>query len=118
MELMLAVLAAILIHEGGHYLAALWFGHRLRYRLDWGVFQKLKIKIPRYTWDMPLGLSKWQEKVVSVAGFGLEFLAAIAFVRFYPGFGLVYLSVAVGHFIAYPFYRTDMQNDFQALKVR
>ena len=41
-----AIIAAFLIHEGGHYLAARFFGKKLRFWFAWGHFG-----VPRFVWD-------------------------------------------------------------------
>ena len=92
------VLLIPLIHELGHWLAALAFGSRLSFTFEWG-----KYYVPRWTWRWPdLVSSDWMSgrnklKLVCLAGFGVE----IALIPFMP---LPYQVAAVAHFIAYPFY--------------
>jgi len=80
-----------LIHEAGHWLAARLFGASLRFRFEWG-----KYYVPRWTWRWP-DVSKWQLRIICLAGFGLE----MALIPFMP---LPYQVVAILHFVAYPFY--------------
>lgn len=86
-----------LTHEGGHYLAALCFGRRLRFRFAWGRFY-----VPRFVWDMP-HMERWKQQVVAAAGFGMEFVVAMCLALSPAGFWLMYLCVWV-HLCAYPFY--------------
>jgi len=79
------------VHEFGHYVAALAFGSRLRFTFEWG-----KYYVPRWTWRFP-DVSKWQLRIICLAGFGLE----MALIPFMP---LPYQVVAIIHFVAYPFY--------------
>ena len=37
-ELILAILLAFFVHEGGHWMAARLFGKRLKFRFAWGRF--------------------------------------------------------------------------------
>ena len=98
------VLLIPLVHELGHYLAALAFGSRLRFRFEWGRLGP--IPVPRWTWQWPdLVSSDWMSgrtklKIICLAGFGLEF----AILPFMPW---QYQVAAVIHFIAYPFYAKD-----------
>ena len=86
-----SVLLIPLVHEAGHWLAARLFGASLRFRFEWG-----KYYVPRWTWRWP-DVSKWQLRIICLAGFGLE----MALIPFMP---LPYRVAAVIHFIAYPFY--------------
>lgn len=87
-----------LVHELGHWLAALAFGSRLSFTFEWG-----KYYVPRWTWRWPdLVSSDWMSgrnklKLVCLAGFGLEFAIL-------PWMPRAYQVAAVIHFIAYPFY--------------
>ena len=67
MSCVLSILLAGAIHEGGHYLAARFFGHRLRFRFAWGRFS-----VPRFVWNMPyfFPTEMWKAKVIAAAGFG------------------------------------------------
>jgi membrane-associated protease RseP (regulator of RpoE activity) len=85
------ILLIPLIHELGHWLAARLFGSRLSFRFEWG-----KYYVPRWTWRWP-DVSKWQLRIICLAGFGLE----MALIPFMP---LPYQVVAILHFVAYPFY--------------
>ena len=80
-----------LVHELGHYVAALAFGSRLHFTFEWG-----KYYVPRWTWRWP-DVSKWQLRIICLAGFGLEF----AILPFMPW---PYQVAAILHFWAYPFY--------------
>jgi hypothetical protein len=81
----LLTIAAMIIHEGGHYLAALFFGRRLEFRFEWET-------VPRFVWDMP-EMEAWKQRVVALAGFGLEFAAILAFGRYYAVAALAHLAV-------------------------
>ena len=88
-------LLCFLTHEGGHYLAALCFGRRLRFRFAWGRFY-----VPRFVWDMP-HMERWKQRVVAVAGFWAEAFVAGAL----RGCGWPWMAGAfVVHLAAYPFY--------------
>ena len=87
-----------LVHELGHWLAALAFGSRLSFTFEWG-----KFGVPRWTWRWPdLVSSDWMSgrnklKLVCLAGFGLELGIA-------PFMPLPYRVATIVHFLAYPFY--------------
>ena len=104
MELMTAILAAFVIHEGGHWVAARFFGKRLRFRR----------KGFRLVWDMPFFFERWKPKVIAVAGFGAEFLVAGSLLAAWPEFGRWYAGVALTHFVAYRFYAGE-ESDFRWL---
>ena len=109
MELLLLGLTAILpvlIHEGGHFLAALVFGKRLQFRFSWGRLGP--VPVPRWVWYWPQGLSEVQFMVVCHAGFALE-LALI------PLLPWPYGAAAIAHYWTYPFYAGEM-SDFEGLR--
>ena len=108
----LAAVAAMAIHEGGHYAAARRFGKRLKYRFEWGYVWK--IPIPRWVWNMPYFFERWRRRVVALAGFGAELLAAPIFYCISPGFGKVYAVLAALHLVLYRFYAGE-HNDFELL---
>jgi len=89
------IILAIIIHESGHFLAALLCGKVLHFKLV--VNRLFFIPIPSGVWYMPEGLSLSQRKFIAQSGFSLEILA-IPFLPFIYG-----LIVAL-HFIAYPWY--------------
>lgn len=93
------------IHELGHYIAALVFGHRLRFYRGDPVLGFL----PRWLWRWPPGLTKKQKRFVAQAGFGLEILGALP--AFFVG-GWQYILTLAVHFWAYPWY-ADTANDFE-----
>ena len=64
-EILLSVAIAGLIHELGHYLAALYYGHNL-------VFRRQGI---RFIWDMPNDTPQHQ-RLIALSGFGAEILTA------------------------------------------
>jgi len=86
-----SVLLIPLVHELGHYVAALAFGSRLSFTFEWG-----KYYVPRWTWRWP-DVDRWQLRIICLAGFGVE----IGLIPFMP---LPYQVAAIIHFIAYPFY--------------
>ena len=102
------VLAGV-IHEGGHYLAALWFGHRLKFRFAWGRFG-----VPRFVWDMPhfFPTEMWKAKVIAAAGFGAELFAAVVLLAAWHEFGRWYAGVAVAHLAVYRWYAGET-SDFR-----
>ena len=103
----LAGIAACLTHEGGHYLAALAFGERLKFRFEWGKLFGI-VPVPRWVWTMP-DMAEWKQRVVAVAGFGTEFLCAGAA----GALGWLWLLlVASVHIIAYSFYAGE-SSDFK-----
>ena len=108
-KLIVAISLAGIIHEGGHYLAALYFGSRLKFRFAWGRFG-----VPRFVWEMPhfFQCEMWKAKVIAAAGFGFEFLAAVVFLAAYPPFGLWYAGVALAHLVAYSWYAGEA-SDFK-----
>lgn len=90
-----ALLLCFLSHEGGHFLAALCFGHRIRFRFAWG-----KCYVPRYIWNMPQ-MERWKQRIVAAAGFCAEGAVAGALC----GGGWPWMAGAfVAHLAAYPFY--------------
>ena len=74
MKLLLAILLAGGVHEGGHYWAARFFDKRLQFRFAWGRFG-----VPRFVWEMPhfFPTEMWKAKVIAAAGFGAELFAAV-----------------------------------------
>ena len=96
-NILLSVVLAGLIHELGHYLAALTFGHHL-------VFRRQGF---RFIWDMPNDTPQHQ-RLIALSGFGTEIL----FVPLLYLAGLtLYPWVVAAHLCAYPFYAGDY-NDF------
>jgi len=86
-----SILLIPLVHELGHWLAALVFGSRLSFAFEWGKFY-----VPRWTWRWP-DVTPLQLKVICLAGFGMELGIA-------PFMPLPYQVAAILHFWAYPFY--------------
>jgi hypothetical protein len=111
-DLILALLSACFIHEGGHFLAARAFGKRLKFSFKWAWLWK--IPIPRFTWVMPIffATENWKRKTVALAGFGAEFFAVPIFYAVFWNFGLWYGGTAACHFILYHFYARE-DSDFQ-----
>ena len=105
----MAAVAACVIHEGGHYLAARFFGHRLRFR-----FARGRFGVPRFIWDMPIfyQCEMWKAKVIAAAGFVAELFAAVVLLAAWHEFGLWYAGVAVAHLIAYRWYAGEA-SDFK-----
>ena len=94
----LSVILAGLIHELGHYLTALTFGHHL-------VFRRQGL---RYIWDMPNDTPQHQ-RLIALSGFGAEIVFAP--LLYFAGLWLYPWVVAV-HLMAYPFYAGEA-NDFR-----
>ena len=109
LNLAVAGVVALVTHEGGHYLAALCFDERLKFRFEWGKLFGV-VPVPRWVWTMP-DMAEWKQRVVAVSGFGVEFLVAGVAVAL--GW-LWLLLVASCHIIAYPFYAGD-SSDFKWL---
>lgn len=107
--LVIAGIAACVIHEGGHYWAARFFGKRLRFRFALGRFG-----VPRFVWDMPLfyQCERWKAKVIAAAGFGAELFAAIVLLAAWRGVGIWYTGVAIAHLAAYRWYAGEA-SDFR-----
>ena len=93
----LSIIFAGLIHELGHYLTALTFGHHL-------VFRRQGF---RFIWDMPNDTPQHQ-RLIALSGFGVEILFAP--LLYLAGLWLYPWVVAI-HLMAYPFYAGDY-NDF------
>ena len=107
-----AIIFACFLHEGGHYLAARCFGTWLKFRFSWGWLRK--IPIPRFTWTMPY-MERRKQKIVALAGFGMEFLFILIFYTLLPSFALRYAAVAVLHLAAYRFYAGE-NSDFKWMR--
>ena len=109
MSCVLSILLAGIIHAGGHYWGALWFGYKLKFRFVWGRFG-----IPRFVWTMPhfFQCEGWKAKVIAAAGFGAELFAAVVLLAAWREFGLWYTGVAVVHLGAYRWYASEA-SDFR-----
>ena len=102
-----AIFLAIFTHEGGHYVAALCFGKRLKFWFEWGRLFGI-IPVPRGIWNMP-DMARWKQRVTALAGFGTEFAcAAVAAACGWPWL----LLVAACHVLAYPLYAGE-SSDFK-----
>ena len=109
LNVILAGVLACMSHEGGHWLTALAFGRRLRFRFEWGRLFGVPL-IPRGVWFMP-DMACWKQKTVAAAGFGTEFAcagSAAALGWFWM------LLVASVHLLAYPLYAGEA-SDFKWL---
>ena len=106
MSIAIAILIAFLTHEGGHFLAALYFGHVLRFRFSWG-----RVCVPRYVWEMP-ATTRRKQRIIALAGFGLEIVvaAALSLIFWTP----VFASVSMLHLLLYRFYAGEC-SDFNWL---
>lgn len=108
--------AALTIHEAGHYLAAKFFRQDLMFAFEWGLYtftmcgRDFTIKIPRLTSKMP-DIALWQQRIIAASGFGFEFLAALALIRFDREILAMYLIVCFAHLITYKYYCGE-DNDF------
>ena len=102
-NLALCFVLCFVIHEGGHYLAALFFGRKIRFRFAWG-----KYYVPRYIWDMPQ-MERSKQRVVAAAGFTAEaIVAGILAALGWPWMGGAFIA----HFVAYPVYSGEA-SDFK-----
>lgn len=99
-----SVLLIPLVHELGHWLAALAFGSRLRFAFEWGKLGP--ILVPRWTWRWP-DVTKSQLRIICLAGFGMEF----AILPFMPW---QYAAGVLIHFAAYPWYAGET-SDFKGM---
>lgn len=90
-------------------MTALAFGRKLKFRFAWGQLFGIPI-VPRWVWFMP-DMTRWKEKVVAAAGFGVEFLCAGIAAALSWFWLLVAASV---HLAAYPLYAGD-NSDFKWL---
>jgi len=107
LNLAAATIVACLTHEGGHWLAALCFGKRIRFWFEWGRLFGV-VPVPRGVWNMP-DMARWKQRITALAGFGTEFAGAV----FTLSIGWAWLLlVAALHITAYPFYAGDA-NDFK-----
>lgn len=94
-----SVIVAGIIHELGHYLMALRYGHRLTFKRH-GI---------RFIWEMPYAMPSVQ-RWIALAGFGAELLSALLIGWLVP----IYTVVVVLHLTAYRFYAGEY-NDFNWL---
>ncbi len=101
MKFLLFLIPHFWIHEGGHFLVALFYGRVLKFYYSEGSL--LGIPVPRYCWDIPQGLTTAQEDAILRAGFRCEFLASLLLLWCLPLAGL-YLAGAVIHFVLYRSY--------------
>lgn len=96
-QLIISIITAGIVHEAGHYLVALLYGHRLKFRFSLG--KLFSISVPRWVWYMPDDTPKHQRNI-ALAGFGLELISAMVVYIIYP----IYAVVVVIHLLAYRFY--------------
>lgn len=76
-NILLSVVFAVIIHELGHYAAALCYGERLKFTFTWGrLFGR--IPIPRWIWHMPTRLSLCDKRIIAGAGFGFRLAFSLA----------------------------------------
>ena len=108
-EILLSVAIAGLIHEMGHFIIALGYGHFLRFEFSWG--HLWRIPIPRYIWYMPEEFTDRQKRHVALSGFGTEFMVAPILYFLLPYYPLI----AFLHLTIYPFYAGSV-SDFQWLE--
>lgn len=102
MKWILFLLPWFYAHEGGHYLAALFCGQRLKFFYSQGSLWG--IPIPRYCWYMPWGLSGEKETLIYRAGFALEFAVGVILTALWTWIGLAYLLGTLVHRLAYVHY--------------
>ena len=105
-SLALSLALCMVVHEGGHYAAARWFGRRLVFRFAWGRFY-----VPRFVWNMP-DLEYRKQRIIALAGFAAEALVAALL----ASFGFPWMAVCFfAHLAAYPFYSDERYNDLKWL---
>jgi len=96
--------APVLVHELGHWIAALLCGNRLHFVFSWGRLGP--VKIPRWTWPWP-DTTPPKIRFICQAGFLLE----LGLLPFMPW---PYQTVAIIHFAAYPWYAGEV-TDFKGM---
>ena len=101
---MLWALAPPIVHELGHYVAALLCGGRLRFEFSWGKLGP--VKTPRWTWAWP-DVTPERLRIICQAGF----VAELALVPLLPW---SYQVVALAHFALYPWYAGEC-SDFRGM---
>lgn len=126
LTLVAAIALAVLVHEGGHCLAARHYGERANFKLKLSPLSfrlfglELHINVPRGVWNMPDSLTDEQKKTVAIAGFGTEItLGLILFIADIISsctltFAPVYQGVVLLHILLYKHYAGDY-NDFNYL---
>ncbi len=115
---LVVIVAAGVIHEGGHYLAALFLtGKKLRFRFSVGWLCHGKLPVPRFIWTMPWTPDVWRRRVIALSGFGLELLVSLVLMAVDPGsaFSRAYTLAALLHLALYKFYATGEASDFKWL---
>ena len=113
----LVTITVCIIHEGGHYLAALILTKKkLRFRFSLGWLCG-KLPVPRFIWTMPWTPDKWRRKVIALAGFGLELSTALVLLIIDPlnPCFLFYAIAAVLHLLLYRLYAGEA-SDFKWLR--
>ena len=98
----IAIVLAFVVHESGHYLAALYFGHKINFRFGWGILFGKAI-IPRGIWNMP-DVTLQQQQIIAFAGFALEFAIVPILCFILLDFAVIYWAVATLHLLLYPVY--------------
>lgn len=109
-NILLSVVFAGLIHEMGHFIIALGYGHFLQFEFSWG--RLWRIPIPRYVWYMPEELPVQAKRHVALSGFGFEILAIPIFYILIDL--MIYPIIVLLHLITYKFY-AGADNDFKWL---
>lgn len=107
-KFLIAVPLCMIVHELGHFLTAMWFGYRIKFRLAFG--NLFGLPIPRGIWDMPDGASGQERIKIALAGFGFEMLIALLIFPFFWQMA----AVAVIHFLLYRWYAGE-DSDFKWL---
>ncbi len=105
--------SCLVIHEGGHYLVARFFGEKIKFRFSLGKLFGV-IPVPRWVWTMPRRLSYAQRVAVALAGFGAELGVILPFWQAEAPWTLPYACFALLHLCLYRFYAGDA-NDFKVL---
>lgn len=118
LDIVFAVIAAIVTHELGHCIAAVVMGKKPKFGMaKIGAF-------PRFTVKIESELTDTQRRVFGIAGFVAEALAGVAFIALIgtPGsviekpFAIAYCAILTAHLAAYPFYNKGSEaNDFKNL---
>lgn len=104
LKIILSILIAGVVHELGHFISAKIFGHTIKFKFAFG-----KFNVPRFVWFMP-EIERWKQRIIAMAGFGLEILFSAIVLFTYPGFGTYLVFVSLLHFVTYKFYAGDVSD--------
>ena len=108
----IALITCFIVHEGGHYITSVIYGHPIKFRFSFGLLFN-KILIPRYVWFMPVEFNDTERKIVAAMGFISEIVfGAILLLLFNSHFSTIYAIISLLHLGLYNFYAGD-NSDFK-----